>query len=120
MNSDADRAIAVVGVGAVLPDAPDAPTYWQNIRNKRYSIYDVPPDRWSLEDYYDPDPSAPYKTYSKIGGWVQGFVLPDKVERGKEVSAVSTFTLSRRDLFALLFGIVGFVWGFFDFRVRPA
>ena len=73
MNSDADRAIAVVGLGAVLPDAPNAPAYWQNIRNKRYSISEVPPDRWDIADYFDPDPSAPDKTYSKIGGWVRGF-----------------------------------------------
>jgi acyl transferase domain-containing protein/acyl carrier protein len=73
MSSDADRAIAIVGVGAVLPDAPNAPAFWQNICNKRYSIRDVPPERWSPEDYYDPDPNVPYKTYTKLGGWVQGY-----------------------------------------------
>ena len=73
MTDTAHRAIAVVGLGAILPDAPNAPAYWQNIRNKRYSISETPPDRWSIADYYDPDPSAPDKSYSKIGGWVQGF-----------------------------------------------
>ena len=73
MSSDADRAIAIVGVGAVLPDAPNAQTFWQNICNKRYSIREVPSGRWSKEDYYDPDPSAPYKTYTTLGGWVEGY-----------------------------------------------
>ena len=73
MSSDADRAIAIVGVGAIFPDAPTAPTYWDNIVNKRYSISDVPPERWSPAEYYDPDPSVPLKTYSKIGGWVRDF-----------------------------------------------
>ncbi len=73
MSSDADRAIAIVGVGAILPDAPTAPAYWDNIVNKRYSISDVPPERWSPAEYYDPDPSVPLKTYSKIGGWVRDF-----------------------------------------------
>ena len=73
MNDTAHRAVAIVGVGAVLPDAPNAPAFWNNIKNKRYSIYEVPPERWNLADYYDPDPSAPDKSYSKIGGWVQGF-----------------------------------------------
>ena len=73
MEQTADRAIAVVGVGAVLPDALNAPAFWKNIRTKRYSITDVPPERWSVADYYDPDPGAPDKTYSKIGAWVRGF-----------------------------------------------
>ncbi len=68
-----DRAIAIVGVGAILPDAPSAPAFWNNILDKKYSITDVPPERWRIEDYYDPDPGAPDKTYSKIGGWVRGF-----------------------------------------------
>ena len=75
MNDVAQRAIAIVGLGAVLPDAPTAPAFWQNIKNKRYCITETPPDRWppGVDAYYDPDPSAPDKTYSKIGGWVKGF-----------------------------------------------
>ena len=73
MTQSSDRAIAIVGVGAVLPDAPNAPAFWNNIVNKRYSICETPPDRWSIADYYDPDPAAPDKTYSKIGSWVRGF-----------------------------------------------
>jgi malonyl CoA-acyl carrier protein transacylase len=73
MESDRSRAIAIVGVGAILPDASTAPAYWQNIRTKRYSITEVPRDRWCVEDYFDPDPTVPDKSYSKIGGWVRGF-----------------------------------------------
>ncbi len=73
MNQSSDRAIAIVGVGAILPDAPTAPAFWQNIINKRYCISETPANRWSIADYYDPDPAAPDKSYSKIGGWVQGF-----------------------------------------------
>src|SRR5512138_3334323 len=69
----ADRAVAIVGVGALLPDAPNAPAYWDNIRHGCYSITEVPPERWRVQDYYDPDPTVPDKTYSKIGGWVRGF-----------------------------------------------
>ena len=73
MSDTVQRAIAVVGVGAILPEAPNAPAYWQNIKNKRYCISETPPERWNVADYYDPDPTAPDKTYSKIGGWVRGF-----------------------------------------------
>jgi acyl transferase domain-containing protein/NADP-dependent 3-hydroxy acid dehydrogenase YdfG len=65
--------VAVVGVGAVMPDAPDAATFWANIKAGRYSISDVPPERWDPELYYDPDPHVPDKTYSRIGGWVREF-----------------------------------------------
>ena len=68
-----DRAIAIVGVGAVLPDAPSAAAFWNNIIGKRYSITETPSNRWSIADYYDPDPKVPDKTYSKIGGWVKDY-----------------------------------------------
>jgi acyl transferase domain-containing protein/NADP-dependent 3-hydroxy acid dehydrogenase YdfG len=55
----------------VLPDAPDAATFWANCKQGRYSINEVPKDRWDPEMYWDPDPKAPDKTYSKIGGWVR-------------------------------------------------
>ena len=74
-NPQAYRAVAVVGVGAILPDAPDAPTFWQNIQQGRYSISEVSPDRWNPDDYYHPDPTVPDKTYSKIGGWVREYAF---------------------------------------------
>ncbi len=69
--SAAERAVAIVGVGAIMPDAPNAPKFWQNIREGRYSISDVDPERWDPKLYFDPDPKAPDKAYSKIGGWVR-------------------------------------------------
>ena len=69
----AERAVAVIGVGAVLPDAPNATQFWENVASARYSIMDVPGGRWDPADYYDPDPKAVGKTYSKIGGWVRDF-----------------------------------------------
>ncbi len=71
MVEKAARAVAVVGVGAVLPDAPTADAYWENLKAGRYSISDVTKDRWDPDLYYDPDPRAPDKTYSIIGGWVR-------------------------------------------------
>src|SRR5271157_2182981 len=74
MENTAYRAIAIVGVGAVLPDAPNAPAFWENVKSGRYSITEVTPDRWDPALYYDPDHNAPDKTYSKIGGWVREYV----------------------------------------------
>jgi acyl transferase domain-containing protein/NAD(P)-dependent dehydrogenase (short-subunit alcohol dehydrogenase family)/acyl carrier protein len=71
MNETAHRAIAIVGAGAILPDAPNVAAFWKNVTDGRYSITDVSPDRWDPNLYFDPDPKAPDKTYSKIGGWVR-------------------------------------------------
>jgi len=74
MENRSDRAIAIVGLGAVLPDAPNVSAFWENITNGRYSISEVDRERWDPALYYDADPAAPDKTYSKIGGWVREFV----------------------------------------------
>ncbi len=71
MAERTQRAIAIVGVGAILPDAPDAASYWQNLTDGRCSITEVADDRWDPDLYFDADRQAPDKTYSKIGGWVR-------------------------------------------------
>jgi acyl transferase domain-containing protein len=71
MESTAYKAIAIVGAGAILPDAPNVPAFWENIKKGRYSICEVSSERWDPALYYDPDPKAPDKTYTKIGGWVR-------------------------------------------------
>jgi acyl transferase domain-containing protein/NAD(P)-dependent dehydrogenase (short-subunit alcohol dehydrogenase family)/acyl carrier protein len=73
MENSADRAIAIVGLGAVMPDAPNVAAFWENIKSSRYCITDVTPDRWDPALYYNPDPAAPDKSYSKIGGWVRDY-----------------------------------------------
>lgn len=67
------KAIAVVGLGAILPDADDITSFWKNILNKKDSIGEVPSNRWNTELYYDPDPAAIDKTYSKIGAFVKDY-----------------------------------------------
>ncbi len=84
----AERAVAVIGVGAILPDALDAKAFWQNVVTGRDSISEVTLDRWDPADYYDPDAKAPGKTYSKIGGWVRGVSFePTKFRIPPTVSA---------------------------------
>ncbi len=73
MENTSYRAIAIVGAGAILPDAPNVPAFWENVKNGRYSITEVKPDRWDPALYFDADHSAPDKTYSKIGGWVRDY-----------------------------------------------
>ena len=71
MRENPRIAVAVVGLGAILPDAPNVQRFWENVKGGRYSISEVDPSRWDPAIYYDPDPAAPDKTYSKIGGFVR-------------------------------------------------
>ena len=41
MENTAYRAIAIVGAGAILPDAPNVTAFWENMKNGRYSISEV-------------------------------------------------------------------------------
>lgn len=76
MSADVSRRehqpcdIAIIGMGCMLPKAPDLATYWSNILNKVDAIGEVPQDRWDWRLYYDPDPSAPDKIYSRWGGFL--------------------------------------------------
>ena len=67
-----EMPIAIVGMASLMPDAKALDQYWSNIVEKVNSIVDVPPSRWSIEDYYDADPAVPDKTYCKRGAF-----LPD-------------------------------------------
>ena len=66
----ADCPIAVVGMAALFPGAPDLERYWDNILKKVDSIIEVPESRWEIADYYDEDANVPDKTYSKRGGFI--------------------------------------------------
>jgi acyl transferase domain-containing protein/acyl carrier protein len=73
MNHDPARnlpPIAVVGVSALFPGSTDATGFWKDILAGTDLIRDVPPSHWLVEDYYDPDPSAPDKTYAKRGAFL--------------------------------------------------
>ena len=62
--------IAIIGLGCVLPDAPDVKRFWDNVLAGRSSIREVPKERWDPALYYSTDKSLPDATYTKIGGFV--------------------------------------------------
>jgi len=66
-------AIAIVGMGCVFPDANNIDEYWKNIMNRRSSIRQLSKERCNLDAYFDPERGKMYKTYSKIGAFIEGF-----------------------------------------------
>ena len=68
--------IAVIGMAALMPDATSIEQFWQNIIDAHVSIKEVPKDRWDPDIYWDegsPGNITEGKTYSKIGGFVEGY-----------------------------------------------
>lgn len=69
-ESPAPADVAIVGIGCILPGAPDLQAFWANILNKMDAITEVPASRWDWRKYYDPDRSARDKVYSRWGGFI--------------------------------------------------
>jgi len=64
--------IAIVGMGCRFPgEAEDPDGFWRMLRDGVDAIREVPPDRWDVDEYYDPDPSAPCKMSTRWGGFVE-------------------------------------------------
>ncbi|MCP4932787.1 MAG: hypothetical protein GY927_00975, partial [bacterium] len=62
--------VAVIGMSGRFPGAATLEEYWHNLKEGICSITEIPPDRWDVTRYYDPNPANPAKSYSKWGGFL--------------------------------------------------
>ena len=62
--------IAIVGMAAMFPGEGGTTGFWRTITRGEDTIGEVPSHYWRSEDYYDPDPAAPDKTYCNRGGFI--------------------------------------------------
>jgi acyl transferase domain-containing protein/NAD(P)-dependent dehydrogenase (short-subunit alcohol dehydrogenase family)/acyl carrier protein len=62
--------VAIVGMGCLLPKAPNVRAFWANILNKVDAIGDIPKERFNVDLYYDPDRKAKDKIHSRWGGFL--------------------------------------------------
>jgi acyl transferase domain-containing protein/NAD(P)-dependent dehydrogenase (short-subunit alcohol dehydrogenase family) len=69
-RTKAERLIAIVGVGAILPGARNVSEFWQNILEGKDCVVEVPKDRWDPAIFYDSDPEAQDKSLGKNGGFI--------------------------------------------------
>ena len=71
--SGEDEPIAIIGVGCRFPGGASSPeAYWELLRGGKDAIGEVPPDRWSLPEYFSPDLAAPGKMSTRWGGFLDG------------------------------------------------
>lgn len=70
--------IAIIGMGCRFPGDSDTPeAFWELLRSGRDAVTEVPPHRWDVDKYYDPDPDAPGKSYTRWGAFVNNVDLFD-------------------------------------------
>jgi acyl transferase domain-containing protein/NADPH:quinone reductase-like Zn-dependent oxidoreductase len=67
-----DEPIAIVAVACNFPGAPDPEAFWEVLSGGVDAIREIPDDRFDVDEFYDPDPGTPGKTYVRSGGYLDG------------------------------------------------
>ncbi|OAN67114.1 type I polyketide synthase [Sphingomonas sp. TDK1] len=64
--------IAIIGLGCRFPGADGPDAFWALLRDGQDMVRDVPAARWDARRWFDPDPAAPGKMYTREGGFLTG------------------------------------------------
>lgn len=67
-----EEDIAVIGMSGRFPGAVNTAAFWDNLIAGVDSVSEIPRERWDGDRYFDPSPSAPNKSYSRVGGFLDG------------------------------------------------
>lgn len=62
--------IAIIGMSCRFPQADTPEAFWQLLRDGVDAVTEIPKERWDIEAYYDPDPDAPEKMYTRSGAFL--------------------------------------------------
>ncbi|MGB6831535.1 MAG: SDR family NAD(P)-dependent oxidoreductase [Terracidiphilus sp.] len=69
---DPQSPVAIVGIGCRFPGGVHDPeSFWDLLRSARVAVTPIPPDRWTAEDWYDPNPEAQGKMYTREGAFLE-------------------------------------------------
>ena len=105
MTIPALTPIAIIGMAGIMPEAENIDQLWENILDEVNCIKEVPPSRWKIEDYYDPDPNVPDKSYNKYGGFIPDisfdpmeFGLPPNLLEVTDVSQLLSLVVAKNAL----------------------
>lgn len=78
MERSRSEPIAVIGMGLRLPGGINNPqSFWNLLHEGIDAITDIPADRWDSTQFYDSDPTAPGKMYTRGGGFLNDIGLFD-------------------------------------------
>ena len=63
--------VAIIGAEGLFPGSKDLNEFWDNLKEGRDLITEIPPDRWDWKEYYSEDRLAKNKSTSKCGGFIK-------------------------------------------------
>jgi len=68
-----EEEIAIIGIGGRYPSARNLEAFWQNLKEGKDCISEIPQSRFDYRPYYHPDPemSSEGKIYCKWGGFLE-------------------------------------------------
>ncbi len=73
IEREKSEPIAVIGMACRLPGGANTPErLWEILRDGVDAVTEVPAARWDADEFYDPDPDAPGRMYSKAGAFLTG------------------------------------------------
>lgn len=92
MNKQNQREhIAIVGIGCRMPGgATSAHEFWETLLRGEDVVGEVPPERWDVEAFYDPNPDKAGKIKTRRGGFIENIdqfdneffnIFPKEAER---------------------------------------
>ena len=70
VKSTGSEPVAIVGMACRVPGGADVAAFWRLLTDGVDAISEVPADRWSIAQHYDPELSHPEAMNSKWGGFL--------------------------------------------------
>ena len=68
---DNREPIAIVGISGVFPGSRDLNQFWENLRDQKDLITEIPADRWNWRDYHKDFSTGEFQTQVKWGGFIE-------------------------------------------------
>ena len=65
--------IAVVGMACRFPGGTNPDEFWHLLARGGDAVREIPAERWDVDAYYDPDPDAKGKMYTRSGTFIPDF-----------------------------------------------
>lgn len=75
-KAEDDEAVAIIGLSGRFPMAENIEKFWENVKEAKNCITELPEKRWSMENFFEANKDKAFqsgKSYCKWGGFLEGF-----------------------------------------------